>query len=482
MQQNPHSPQTRTEKKTAIVLGGSVAGIWTARVLADHFARVIVVERDELPSGADHRPGVPQGRQYHIMLRRGLQIMEQLFPGIFDELKAAGAVQFDEIKEVRTRFRGHWLEQYESGSALLGASRVLLESILHRRLRHYPRVEFMDGTEVIGLLGDESKRRVTGVRLRRRRGPNRGMESTLRAAIVIDATGRNSRAPQWLADLGYPAPQETVIDPYLGYASRRYRKPQRTAGDWEMMGIMANPPEETRFGLILPEENNTWVVLLAGANKDYPPTDQGGFEAFARSLDRDFYRAISDAEPVSRIYGYRRTKNRWRHYEKLEPWPEGFAVVGDAFSAVNPIYGQGMTVSAMTAVALDAQLRETDGNMTGFAARFQKQVARVTKPVWLLTTGADLAWPGTEGGSGKSLVDRLTYWYTDLVMDAVPYDDRVRRAFIDVNHLVLPATALFAPGILWRVARHALRREQFETTTDRKETTADKQEPRQAVP
>ncbi|MFW6184628.1 MAG: 2-polyprenyl-6-methoxyphenol hydroxylase-like oxidoreductase, partial [Chloroflexota bacterium] len=298
---------------------------------------------------------------------------------------------------------------------------------------------------------------------------------------MIDATGRNSRAPQWLAELGYPAPKETVINPYLGYASRRYRKPQRTAGDWEMMGIMANPPEETRFGLILPEENNTWVVLLAGANKDYPPTDEDGFEAFARSLDRDFYRAISDAEPLSPIYGYRRTKNRWRHYENLEPWPEGFAVVGDAFSAFNPIYGQGTTVSAMTAAALDEQLREARGNMTGFAARFQRQVARVTRPVWLLTTGTDLAWPGTEGGSGKSLGDRLTYWYTDLVMDAIPYDDRVRRAFLDVNHLLLPATALFAPDILWRVVRHALRRGDHETTTYGRETTANKQEPRQAI-
>ncbi|HSM56701.1 MAG TPA: FAD-dependent monooxygenase [Candidatus Sulfomarinibacteraceae bacterium] len=481
MQQEHRTPQAGTENQTAIVLGGSVAGIWTARVLADHFARVIVVERDELPSAAEHRPGVSQGRQYHIMLRRGLQIMERLFPGIRDELKAAGGVHFDEIKEVKTRFRGQWLEQYESGSFLLGASRVLLESILRRRLRDYPRVEFMEGTEVIGLLGDETEGRVTGARVRRRRGPDRGTESTLHAALVIDATGRNSRAPEWLADLGYAAPRETIINPYLGYASRRYRKPQKMAGDWEMMGIMANPPEETRSGLILPEENNTWVVLLAGANKDYPPTDEEGFDAFARSLDRDFHRAISDAEPLTRIYGYRRTKNRWRHYEDLQPWPEGFAVVGDAFSAFNPIYGQGMTVSAMTAVALDEQLRKAGGVRTGFAARFQKQVARVTKPVWLLTTGADLAFPGTEGGSGKSVVDRLTYWYTDLVMDAVPYDDRVRRTFLDVNHLLLPATALFSPGILWRVLRHALQRQQSEKAR-KKETEAGRHETGKAVP
>ena len=225
-----------------------------------------------------------------------------------------------------------------------------------------------------------------------------------------------------------------------------------------MLYILPNAPHEPRSGLIFPEENDTWVVMMAGVNKDYPPTDEAGFEAFARSLDPDFYAAVKAAEPISPAYGYRRTENRWRHYEALSPWPEGFVVVGDAFAAFNPIYGQGMTVSAMAAEALDEMLRGNGQELQGLAAKFQKKVAEVTKPVWLLTTSADLAWPGTEGGGEKSLADRFAYWYTDRVMDAVPHDDTVRRAFLDVNHLMRPVTSLLSPGIAWRVLRHALRR------------------------
>lgn len=453
----------KSNRRSAIVLGGSIAGMWTARVLADHFDDVIVVERDELPETAEIRPGVPQGRQYHIMLRRGLQIMDQLFPGLDRELIAAGANRFDQLEDVKTKLRGQWLSQYRSGEMLLSASRALLETTMRKRLQQNPRVQFMDGAETIALLPGEAGQGVAGVEVRWRHGPQRGRKATLEGDFVVDATGRNSRAPKWLAQLGYAQPKETVINSFLGYVSRRYRRPQQTMGDWQMLYILPNAPDEPRAGLIFPEEGDTWVVMMAGINKDYPPTDEEGFMAYARSIDPLFYAAVESAEPLSPPYGYRRTENRWRHYEALSPWPERFVIVGDAFAAFNPVYGQGMTMSAMTAVALDKELQKAGDNLQGLAQKFQKTVARVTRPVWLLTTGADLAWPGTEGGSEPGLMDRFTYWYTDRVMDAIPHDNTVRRAFLDVNHLMRPATALMSPQILWRVLRHMLRREKPRT-------------------
>lgn len=450
----------KSNGQSAIVLGGSIASIWTARVLADHFEEVIVVERDKLPETAKLRSGVPQGRQYHIMLRRGLHIMEQLFPGVGQELIAAGANRFDQLQDVKTKLRGQWLTQYPSGEMLLSASRALLETTLRKRLQQNPHVRFMEGAEVVGLLAGEAGRRVAGVQIRWRHGQQRGQQVPLKGDFVVDATGRNSRAPQWLVDLGYEEPEETVINAFLGYVSRRYRRPTRATGDWQMLYILPNAPDEPRAGLIFPEEGDTWVVMMAGINQDYPPTDEEGFLAYARSIDPLFYAAVKSAEPISRPYGYRRTENRWRHYESLSSWPERFVVVGDAFAAFNPVYGQGMTVSAMTAVALDEALRKAGTDLHGLAPGFQKTVANVTRPVWLLTTGADLAWPGTQGGSDPGLMDRFTYWYTDRVMDAIPYDDVVRRAFLDVNHLMRPATALMSPAILWRVIRHALRRDE----------------------
>lgn len=458
-QRSHQKPQARPNDRSAIVLGGSMAGIWTARVLADHFAHVTIVERDQLPTRPEHRPGVPQDRQYHILLRRGLQIMGELFPGAQEALLAAGAVQFDQINDVKTKFQGEWLPQYPSGELLLACSRVLLEATLREHLRDYPQIAIRDGREVTELVADDSRQRVTGVRIRARRGPERGTESVLKADFVVDATGRNSRAPEWLALLGYPRPDETVINPHLGYVSRYYRQPEGHSGQWQMMYVLPNPPGGTRSGLIFPQEDNTWVVMMAGANKDYPPTDEAGFAAFARSIDPQFYRVLQTAEPLTSAFGYRRTANRWRHYESLAHWPDGLAVVGDAFCAFNPVYGQGMAVAAMTAVALDEELRRATGSLEGLATRFQAQVADVTRPVWLLTTGADLAYPETEGGAAKQgLAERLAYWYTGKVMDTVPYDEQVRRVFLDVNHLLRPASDLFMPGVLWRVVRHSLRR------------------------
>lgn len=454
----------KSNGRSAIVLGGSIAGIWTARVLANHFDEVIVVERDKLSETAQLRPGVPQGRQYHIMLRRGLQIMDRLFPGLDQELIAAGAQRFDQLEDVKTKLRGRWLSQYPSGEMLLSASRALLETTMRNRLQRNPRVQFLDDAEVVTLLSGEVGQSVDGVKIRWRRGAQRGQETTLQGDFVIDATGRNSRAPKWLAELGYEEPKETVINSFLGYVSRRYRRPRQVMGDWQMLYILPNAPDEPRAGLIFPEERDTWVVMMAGINKDYPPSDEEGFMAYARSIDPVFYAAVESAEPISPPYGYRRTENRWRHYEAVSPWPEQFAVVGDAFAAFNPVYGQGMTMSAMTAIALDEQLSKAGDDLRGLAHNFQKMVARVTKPVWLLTTGADLAWPATEGGSEPGLTDRFTYWYTDRVMDAIPYDDVVRRAFLDVNHLVRPATALMSPPVLWRVMRHALRRKEPQHT------------------
>jgi 2-polyprenyl-6-methoxyphenol hydroxylase-like FAD-dependent oxidoreductase len=460
MKNHLHPQKLQPGRRTAIVLGGSIAGIWMARALTDHFARVIVVERDELPTHAAHRPGAPQDKQYHILLRRGLQIMEDLFPAARAALLEAGAIQFDQINDVRTKFQGQWLSQYPSGELMLACSRVLLEATLRQQLRRYPQIEMVDGVEVTGLLADEQRRRITGARIRHRRGAERGMEMTLPADFVVDATGRRSRTPQWLASLGYPHPEETVIDAHLGYVSRYYRQPAGRVTQWKMMYILPNPPHGTRSGLIFPQENNTWVVMMAGANNDHPPTDESGFNAFARSVDPLFHEVLQTAEPTSAIYGYRRTENRWRHYEAISPWPDGFAVVGDAFCGFNPVYGQGMTVAAMTAVALGQQLANAGENLRGLAARFQAEVARVTKPVWLITSGADLAYPKTEGTTGKKrLGDRVAYWYTRKVMDAVPHEERVRRVFLDVNHLLRPATDLFMPGVLWPVLRHSLRRD-----------------------
>ena len=446
-----------TSSRTAIVLGASMAGLWTARVLADHFAQVVVVDRDRLPDDAAPRPGAPQARQYHILLRRGLEILHDLFPGMERELIEAGAIPFDLTGDVKLRSRGQWLPMFPSGQQLVSCSRLLLEATMRRRLRQMPRIRFVEGVEAVGLISDTSHTTITGVQLRPRGGASdpHGPPETLTGDLIVDALGRRSPTPAWLTALGYPSPEESVVDSFLGYVTRRYRRPAHFDADWRMLLITATPPDDARGGLIFPEEDDVWVVMMAGANKDYPPTEEAGFDEFAQSLGPEYYAAVRAAEPLGAPIGYRGTDSRWRHYEKLERWPERYVVLGDAFCGFNPVYGQGMTVAALAALALGVEIERSRGELDGLGVRAHRAFGEVTTGAWLLATGADFEWPATVGGErGHGFADRFARWYIDKVLDALAADHRVRMAFNEVNQLVKPVTSLFAPQVFIRVLRH----------------------------
>ena len=435
----------------AVVMGASIAGLWTARALSDHFEKVLVLERDHLPEGLEYRSGAPQVRQYHGLLQSGLQQMQAWFPGLDEELIAAGAVPYDLIGDVHLRIRNRWYPRFPSDQILLSCSRLLLESSIRRRLRQNPCIRFVEGVEVVGLQGDEDNRRVTGVRIRNRRGGAEQEEAdpVYAADLVVDALGRRSRTPEWLVELGYAPPKESEVDSFLGYVTRKYKRKPNTP----MILVGATPPNDPYSGLVFPEENDTMVALVAGYNKNYPPTDPVEFDAFVHHLGPEFQEALKGAEPISQPYGYRGTSSCWRHYEQLERWPERFVVLGDAFCGFNPIYGQGMSVAAMSAAALADHIRRSS-NLDGMARSTLRAISRITQGVWLLATSADLEWPGTQGGMiSNSPADRFGRWYVNKLLDATAFDKSVRLQFNAVSQLIKPTTALFAPGIFLRVMK-----------------------------
>lgn len=439
----------------AIVMGASIAGLWTARALTDHFEEVLVVERDQLPEGPEYRSGAPQARQYHTLLESGLRQMKEWFPGLDEELIAAGAVPYDVIGDLHLRVQDYWFPRFPSGSVLLSCSRLLLESRIRRRLRQNPCIRFMEGVDVVGLQSDQAKRRVTGVRIRNRRAGSAQQEAdpVYEADLVVDALGRRSQTPEWLMQMGYPAPKEDEVDSFLGYVTRRYKRKPNTP----IMLMIATPPDRPYGALVFPEENETMVAFIGGVNKHYPPTDPEEFDRFASVLGPEFEEALKGAEPISQPYGYRGTSSRWRHYEQLKLWPERFVVLGDAFCGFNPVYGQGMSVAAMSAVALADRIKRSNGKLDGIAKSTLKDIGRITQAAWLLATSSDLQWPGTQGGKiGNGPIDRFARWYIGKLLETTFVDKEVRLVFVAVNQLIRPGTALFAPGIFLRVMKHTL--------------------------
>jgi len=386
----------------AIVIGSSLAGFTAARVLTDHFARVTIVERDRLPETPDFRPGVPQARQVHVLRLRGQLILEQQFPGLVNELLANGATLVNAGNEAEFFLFGQWRgPHYRSAIASIASSRPLLETALYRRLAARSGVTVLQERDVVGLKVDERGERVTGVRARDRSRASLN-EIEIAADLVLDASGRGSKVPQWLDGLGYTPPQETVVNAFPGYVTRIYRRPNGYRGGWKTLNIIPTPPDSPRGGVIIPLEGGRWQVALVGLGRDYPPTDEEGFLAFARSLPSPrLYEAIKNAEPLTPPYGYRRNENRLRHYERLPGYLEGFVALGDAVYTLNPVHAQGITAAAMGAQVLDdglkAQRRQrAAGDLTSLAESFQKRLHEALDEVWRSITRSDQRWLSTE--------------------------------------------------------------------------------------
>lgn len=443
---------TTNATQHAIVIGGSIAGLMAARALTDYFERVTIIERDMLPDGPDFRKGVPQAHHPHALLKRGERIMEAYFPGLVKEVKDAGAITVNFGSDARWRQFGEWRVTYKTDLDSVACSRPLLEGAIRSRLAANPKVTFMQECDAVNLVADEGKTHATGVKVTSR-DPKRA-EITVMADLVVDASGRHSRAPKWLADLGYTAPEETVVNSFPGYATRIYKR--REGFSWKLLYMQPSAPDQSRGAIIIPMEGDRWHVTLIGINKDYPPTDEEGFMAFARSLPSpELYDAIKDAEPLSPIWGYREAENRLYHYHTLPHYLDNFVVLGDAVYAFNPVYGQGMTVASMAAQELGETLRAqlaTGKGLTGLAGTFQQRLAKQIAFPWEIATGEDMRWSACEGGKAPTNpIQILVQKYIAQVLLTTNRDPYVLDVFIRLQNMIESPAVLFKPGVMMRV-------------------------------
>jgi 2-polyprenyl-6-methoxyphenol hydroxylase-like FAD-dependent oxidoreductase len=437
----------------AVVIGASMAGLLAARALAGHVERVTVVERDALPAGAEHRTGVPQGRQLHILLARGRQVIEGFFPGYREQLLAAGAVPVQVPADVLVLGPAGLLDRRATGWEALSASRLLIEAAVRCRLRDLPGITFLERHEVTGLVASRDGREVRGVEVRSRDAGSGGC-AHLEADLVVDASGRGSRAAAWLAALGYPGAALSEVDPNIAYASRIYQMPDGCPdGDWRAVMLSSQPPSMPRSGYLFPIEGGRWMVSMMGTAGQHPPTDEEGWWAFIRSLRSPVIAdALVGAEPLAPVRGHRGTANRQWHLERMTRRPERFVVLGDAVCAFNPVYGQGMSTAAVAAETLDGclaeHLRDHSGrDLAGLAVRFQRRLARRNASSWALSTGEDLRFPSTTGMRAGPVL-RARHRYLDRLALAATTDTAVAEAYVRVVGMLDEPTVLFRPRVL----------------------------------
>jgi 2-polyprenyl-6-methoxyphenol hydroxylase-like FAD-dependent oxidoreductase len=433
-----------------------MAGLLAARVLSEAYAQVVIVDRDELSGVTGARRGVSQGRHVHGLLARGQQILDELFPGFTAQAVAAG-VPTGDLGELRWYFNGRRLKPAATGLICVSADRPVLEALVRGRVEALPGVRILDRCDIVDLVATPDRSRVTGVRLHRhgRGGDGPGAEEVLEADLVVDATGRGSRMPVWLEQLGYPVPEEDRIKIDLTYTTRHFRLRDEAVLDGDLSINPVSTPSHPRGAFFSRIEGGRCVLSLTGVLGESAPTDPEGFTAWVKSLPvPDIYDVIHDAEPLDDAVSLRYPQSVRRHYERLTAFPERLLVLGDAACSFNPVYGQGMTVAALEALTLRGHLARGVPQ----AQAFFKDISAVIDVPWDISAGGDLSFPVVEGRRTAKV--RVGNAYMAKLQSAAVHDGSITRTFMRVAGLVDPPQSLMSPGMVYRVLRNANRKEE----------------------
>ncbi|MGH8983650.1 MAG: FAD-dependent oxidoreductase [Acidimicrobiia bacterium] len=431
----------------AVVVGASIAGLCTARVLSEHFDEVVVVDRDTLPDGPEARGQVSQGRQPHLLLVAGARLLEGWFPGIVQDLLDGGAVEIDLSADMWWYQAGGVARRPPSDLKGPAMSRPFLEWTVRQRVAAIPNITVRSHVGVEGLELADDDSRVSGVAL--------DDGTSLLCELLVDATGRQARTLPWVEAAGYPAPELSTVEVDTRYVSRTYRRVASADRDWKAAAIV-DDIESKRLVMVLPMEGDRWITLFGGLHGEAAPFDEAERIAYLRTFPSQVVADLLDrAEPLSEPVTHRFPSSQRRHVEKLKRFPLGWIMLGDAVSSFNPIYGQGMTSAAQQAQALGDCLRKHNAIDRRFARRYFKAASKAVAVPWSIATGSDFAYPETTGKkpAGTDLINR----YMDRVAIAAQHDDEVSLRFNQVVAMVRRSESLLAPRFVLRVLRTARR-------------------------
>jgi 2-polyprenyl-6-methoxyphenol hydroxylase-like FAD-dependent oxidoreductase len=372
----------------AVVIGASIAGLCAARVLSEVYSQVSVYERDELPPAAANRATVPQDRHLHLLMARGAMEFDDLFPGLLKDMVAAGVPMLENRPDcIHLGAAGHVLG---TGQTLRDEFTAYVPSRPHLEWQIRKRVQGIDNVaiqrrRVAEPRFDPLRRRVDGVLLDPAAAP--GDPEFVAADLVVDAAGRGTRLPVWLAQWGYQRPTEQIVDIGINYATHYFRLPD---GLIREKVVVAGASHDQSLGMgMLCYEDGTWVLTTFGVADAKPPATFGDMVALAGTLlPAHFTDALALAEPVGGPAFHAFPASKWRRYDKLDDFPGGIVPLGDAVVSFNPTFGQGMTMTALQAGHLRRALQSPSGDL---ATELNRATAKTTYPVWVMNGIGDTA-------------------------------------------------------------------------------------------
>jgi 2-polyprenyl-6-methoxyphenol hydroxylase-like FAD-dependent oxidoreductase len=445
-----------SDMKKALVIGAGIAGLITARMLADYYDEVCVIERDEFPSEPDNRQGVPQSFHPHRVQPRGALIMEHYFPGYNDELIQKGAISsHDEKFLVANRYGKLVNKEDPSSFKIASCSRALLEWVLRKRIQNIPHISFLTSREVTGLIVSEDQHAVTGIYTKERSGEKR--DESITANMVIDASGRNSKLIRWLNKIGLAVPEPEVLKVSLGYSTRYYKIKGSIPNEWVMSD--SDPEQGVRAGIFTRiEDDIAGLILFNAGGEEYPSTQPEAFQGQIKHLfaaDK-IVELMAQLEPLQGPRGYRISESVRQHFELMEDWPSGLLVLGDALCGFDPIHGQGITVAAIEAETigkcLEAQRIHPEPQ---FERKALLRMQQAIEPAWWLSSVADMRWKGVEHGGpyelkGVPFAQKYINLFTKQAMKKADQEQDNQLFFMQflMNALILPPNEYFKKEVL----------------------------------
>ena len=430
--------------KRAVVIGASIGGLCAAKVLSEFADQVTVFERDELPAEPASRAATPQDRHVHLLMARGAEELESLFPGLLADMVTAGVPILENQPDcIHFGAAGHVLgtqHRLQDEFTAYVPSRPHLEWQIRGRVIALPNVDLQQRAV------DEpvyDGHRVTGVRT--------GDGEVVDADLVIDATGRGTRLPAWLPQWGFDRPQEDSVAVGIGYATQRLTVPD---GLIREKVVVAGASREQPVGLgMLYYEDDIWTMTTFGVGKVAPPTDFAGMQALAEQmLPAHLSAAVRQAEPLGEVAIHKYPASRWRRYDKMERFPQGILPFGDAVVSFNPTFGQGMTMTSLQAGHLRRALRGPRAELT---PSFLHDTSKTTWPVWTMNAVGDLILHRAEGPT--------PWWYRpvgslfDQFLGAAETDPVLAEWFLRRFSLLDSLYMVPSGRLVGRTVRHNMR-------------------------
>jgi 2-polyprenyl-6-methoxyphenol hydroxylase-like FAD-dependent oxidoreductase len=440
--------QTTIKGRRALVLGGGIAGLGAAGALARHFEEVQVAERDPYPDEPAARPHAPQGAHVHVLLAKGLEVLSRRVPELTGWLDQMGLHEGDLTEHVRTAYAGRWLPRTRSGIPFRPCTRPEIEHLLRRDVERCPNVTILREHKAERLLGRE---RVTGARV-----SHAGGERDIQADLVVDAMGRASPSARWLSDAGMAPPTETV-DAGVVYTSCLFEPPARIDDDWIMLGATAPVLRDPHMSALMRlGPGRLLCAFIAYGNEKPPRTAEELVACTAGLCVPEIHRLLRACRPMSAPVVFNNTLNRWRHFARIPTFPDGLVCIGDAACTLNPRYGQGMTVAALSADRLDAELTGhflEHARLEGFSRRFQQRLDDILKVPWQLAVMEDRLWVSASSGKAPRLSERIVMKGSGPLLHGLFSNMEAYIQFMRVAHLIDPPTRMLSPRILGAIAK-----------------------------